>query len=425
MRLIKEIFSILLLVLLFFFSADAKKKEKPRLLVYGSGVEAFAAALQGAKSNVPTLWIMKENEFLPDMPKERFAVKGNDHLDGGVWMDLLMTLGKVKENNDSIARIEKQNINPRLVRNILEEWIESQPLLQVITGVDIESLERKRNSWEVRLSDKQTYKIRSMVDADAAQKIAKPFLGERTYSAFLSPKELNREEFRTILGNGERGGEAYSILFKNLKEAEKEGVYGLGLLTEENRNDVDGIPFRIAYGQALGALASYTAFFNTTIDKVDVRLLQEELLSFNARLMPFRDVPAEDPNFSALQKFALSGVVLGIEDSGLYILDRKKEVSQDEVRQVLDQMHARSKLWFLDNSVDIFTWEEALNYIGFVSFRGQELQKEVEKYFKKNFPSEEEFDKKQNISRYAFGTILSVYENPFRIKIDQKGNLLR
>src|SRR5699024_3964915 len=152
--LIKEIFSILLLVLLFFFSADAKKKEKPRLLVYGSGVEAFAAALQGAKPNVPTLWIMKENEFLPDMPKERFAVKGNDHLDGGVWMDLLMTLGKVKENNDSIARIEKQNINPRLVRNILEEWIESQPLLQVITGVDIESLERKRNSWEVRLSDK-------------------------------------------------------------------------------------------------------------------------------------------------------------------------------------------------------------------------------------------------------------------------------
>lgn len=425
MRLIKEIFSIFLLVLLFFFSADAKKKEKPKLLVYGAGVEAFAAALQGAKSNVSTLWIMKEDEILPDIPQDRFSVQGNDHLDGGIWMDLLMALGKTEEKSDSIARLEKQNINPRLVRNILEEWIDNQPLLHVITGVDIETLERKRNSWEVRLSDKQTYKVKSVVDADAAQKIAKPFLGDRAYSAFLNPKELSKEEFRTILGNGERGGEAYSILFKNLEEAEKEGVYGLGFLAEENRSDVEGIPLRMAYGQALGALASYTAFFNTTIDKVELRLLQEELLSFDARLMPFRDVPAEDPNFSALQRFALSGIVLGVEDSGLYILDRKKEVNQDEVRQVLDQMHARSKLWFLDNSVDIFTWEEALNYIGFVSFRGQELQKEVEKYFQQNFPSEEEFDKKQRISRYAFGTILSVYENPFRIKIDQKGNLLR
>lgn len=425
MRLIKEIFSIFLLVLLFFFSAEAKKKEKPRLLVYGAGVEAFAAAWQGAKSNVPTLWIMKEDEFLPDMPQDRFAVKGNDHLDGGVWMDLLMALGKVKESNDSIAQLEKQNINPRLVRNILEEWIKNQPLLKVVTGTGIETIERKRNGWEVRLSDKQTYNVRSVVDADAAQKLSAPFLGDRTYSAFQSPKDLNKEEFRTILGNGERGEETYSILFKNLEEAEKEGMHSLGFLMEEDHNSVDGIPLRMAYGQALGALASYTAFFNTTIDKVDVRLLQEELLSYNARLMPFRDVSAEDPNFLALQKFALSGIVLGVEDSGLYILDRKKEVSQEEVRLVLDQMHARSKLWFLDNSVDIFTWEEALNYIGFVSFRGQELQKEVEKYFKKNFPSGEEFDKKKNISRYAFGTILSVYENPFRIKIDQKGKLLR
>lgn len=340
-------------------------------------------------------------------------------------MDLLMALGKVKESNDSIAQLEKQNINPRLVRNILEEWIKNQPFLKVVTGTGIETIERKRNGWEVRLSDKQTYNVRSVVDADAEQKLSALFLGDRTYSAFQSPKDLNKEEFRTILGNGERGEETYSILFKNLEEAEKEGMHSLGFLMEEDRNSVNGIPLRMAYGQALGALASYTAFFNTTIDKVDVRLLQEELLSFNARLMPFRDVSAEDPNFLALQKFALSGIVLGVEDSGLYILDRKKEVSQEEVRLVLDQMHARSKLWFLDNSVDIFTWEEALNYIGFVSFRGQELQKEVEKYFKKNFPSGEEFDKKQNISRYAFGTILSVYENPFRIKIDQKGKLLR
>lgn len=425
MRLIKEIFSILLLVLLFFFSADAKKKEKPRLLVYGAGVEAFAAAWQGAKSNVPTLWIMKENEFLPDMPKERFAVKGNDHLDGGVWMDLLMTLGKVKENNDSIARIEKQNINPRLVRNILEEWIESQPLLQVITGINIEAVERKRNGWEVRLSDKQTFRVRSVVDADVEQKIANSVLGDRTYSAFTPTKDLSREEFRVLLANGEKEGEAYSVLFKHLKETEKDGLYGLGLLDEEDRNDWNTIPFRMAYGQVLGALASYTAFFNTTIDKVDIRLLQEELLSFNARLMPFRDVPVEDPNFMALQKFALSGVVLGVEDSGLYILDKKREVKQDEIRYVLDQMHARSKLWFLDNPVEVFTWADALNYIGFISFRGEELQKEVEKYFKKNFPSEGEFDKNQNINRYAFGTILSVYENPFRIKIDQEGNLLR
>jgi hypothetical protein len=50
--------SILFVVALFCAIPGLFAKEvKPSLLVYGSGIEAFAAAVQAARSNVPTLWI--------------------------------------------------------------------------------------------------------------------------------------------------------------------------------------------------------------------------------------------------------------------------------------------------------------------------------------------------------------------------------
>src|SRR5690606_39891905 len=63
--------------------------------------------------------------------------------------------------------------------------------------------------------------------------------------------------------------------------------------------------FQIAYGQTMGAIVSYCAFFKTTVDKIDLRTLQNELLTFRSRLLPAQDVSFKDQNFMSLQRMYL------------------------------------------------------------------------------------------------------------------------
>lgn len=427
MRLNKKIFFSFLLSIAFFSLAQANKIKKPQLMVYGSGFEALTAALQSAKSNVPTLWVIEESGILPNLPAEHFEVVGNENLDGGMWMDLLMQLANAEQPSDSIAYIQKKSINPRLLRNIVEEWISAEKQLTLLTKTSIDKIDKKRSVWEVQLSDKHKYKVRSIVDASEEQKlVSKQFPGEE-YTPILATEKMQIQDFRTLLGNAELDGKAHAIRFQNLKEAEHQGLYGLGILHEMGIEikETAFIPLRMSFGQALGATAAYTAFFKTTIDKVDIRLLQDELMTFGARLLPYQDIAIEDPNYKTLQKFSLSGILIGEQHGDSYQLGKNKEVAQEEVREVFDQMHARSKVWFLDHPIDVFTWKDALDYIGFVSFRGAELEKNIQKDFNDVLHFSGEYEEDRKINRYEFGTILSVYDNPFRIKIDQKGKILR
>lgn len=405
----------------------AQKNKKPQLVVYGSDVEALAAAVQSAKSNVPTLWLIDQMQWLPELPNEAFTVEGNTHLDGGIWMEILMKIGNSKTFSDSVAHIVKKRINPQLLRNAVDEMLTAHENLTIFKNVKIQQINRKRKGWEVQLADKRKYEVRNVVDASLEQDLMKMQNSEGENDSkpvMLATKDLDLNQFRLIVGSASIAGKTHSILFDNMVQGEKEGLFGLGAL-EGIKRIPDNLPIRFAYGQALGAVGAYCAFFKTTHEKIDIRLLQSELLTYGARLIPFQDIAAEDPNFQAIQKFSLAGLLLGYDDNGKYMLDRERIVRQEEVQLVLNQMHSRSKLWFLDHSADEFTWSNLLGFIKFVSFRGDELETMVKKEFNSYLHFSGEYDPEGIMTRYEFGVMLDTFASPYNIKINQKGEIIR
>src|SRR5690606_40286784 len=84
---------------LFLLAKDAK----PTLLVYGAGIEAFVAAVQGARSNVPTLWVVNDDPSFEHYTQSRISIASNHHLDSGIWLELLTQVGGATKPSDSLA----------------------------------------------------------------------------------------------------------------------------------------------------------------------------------------------------------------------------------------------------------------------------------------------------------------------------------
>ena len=70
-------------------------------------------------------------------------------------------------------------------------------------------------------------------------------------------------------------------------------------------------PVVLQIGQAAGALAALSAKENKHPDEIAIRDLQEHLLEHGGYLMPYYDVPPEDPHFSAIQKIGATGLLRG------------------------------------------------------------------------------------------------------------------
>lgn len=64
-------------------------------------------------------------------------------------------------------------------------------------------------------------------------------------------------------------------------------------------------------GQAAGTLAALAAKENVSTTRVSVRNVQAALLSSNAYLMPYFDVPVSHPHFEAVQKIGATGILKG------------------------------------------------------------------------------------------------------------------
>lgn len=70
-------------------------------------------------------------------------------------------------------------------------------------------------------------------------------------------------------------------------------------------------PVVLGIGQAAGTLASVALKAKKTPAEVSIRSVQQALLDQGAYLMPFIDVAPSDPNFEAVQKIGISGILKG------------------------------------------------------------------------------------------------------------------
>ena len=70
-------------------------------------------------------------------------------------------------------------------------------------------------------------------------------------------------------------------------------------------------PVVMQIGQAAGALAALACIEGKNVRKIGVRQVQDELLEAGCYLMPYLDLPKDDPHFKALQRIGATGILHG------------------------------------------------------------------------------------------------------------------
>ncbi|WP_262246476.1 FAD-dependent oxidoreductase [Parapedobacter soli] len=423
----------LLLTIPFLGSAQRKR---PQVLVYGYGADAYAAALQSAMSNLNTVWVVNGDRMMPELTSESVSIANNSHLDAGIWANLLAGIRKEKPT-DSLSIAVKRRINPRLVQDAVDSILGKFNNLTVIQGGTLRSVKRSGKNWRVELSDRSRFKVHAVVDASVDGQLYQMARG--TLDSFNVRTEIPADYFqslpydglaRTGVAVGEDDGRSYTLPLGALIPT---GDYNLFLtryiptVQQLSTGTEADIPLMMHVGQAIGAVAAYTAFFKTTPDKVDVRNVQGELLQYDARLIPFVDVALESSHFDAVQRIGATGMLLGREDGrGRLHFDAEAPVTTAEVKPVLNALFSRSQIWFINHAdVDTITMADLFSYIKFVGQRGDELEGQVQKNWKRRYHFEGEYDEQQPVTRVRMAVLLDAYCNPFDVKVGMDGGIQR
>lgn len=419
---------IVVIVLLYFGMAPLMAKEvKPTMLVYGSGMEAFAAALQAARSNVPTVWVIDQSTYLQELNHQNFSVQNNMGLSGGVWRDLLLETGQLKSKSDSLVLALQKDINPRLMRNAIERILIKQSNLTLINNMQVLQVVKGKKDLTVTLTDKRKYTIRAIVDATPGSDLKK-FVSNS--DLFAKPSRIqplstiSADLRRTLVAIGEYNNEVFGYTWMDVVSRSNTNVFFTSSLIQVALDD-NSLPLRSNVGQAVGAAAAYCSFFKVTADKIDVRKLQTELLAFESRLLPYVDVESGDPNFNAIQKVFLVSLLPLKGQDGALRFDAQDSVKIAEVKDVFNSLYSRSQLWFVDQSTDFFSVKDLLTLIKYVSFRGDEVDREVEKNWSSKLKFTGKFAPERTVNRYEFTVLVDRYAEPYAKAVNTEGKILR
>ena len=403
-----------------------QKAKKPQVVVYGSDLLAFSVAVQSAKSSVPTIWLVEGEQLIPEFSSGQVQIESMPHIDGGVWMEILMEMALAKSRDDSLATVVKQEMNPRLFQNAVEKVLRKLPQLTIMKGEDVLSIKQRKRDWEVQVSSKNKYVVRCVVDASRKQKLSG--IVNISWDSNIEPlqplRALSPAQVRTLVAVGQIGNNLYGTQLEHILVGEKQGFFNFNGVTELLNEDMTLSPFRAAVGQAVGATAAYLAFFKTSADQVDIRKLQTELMTYNARILPYQDIEVNDVHFYALQRFGLASVLPDLHKNEGFHFQKDERVSFEEVEPIFDRLYSRSQLWFLDNKGDYFQWKDFLSLIRFVGLRGDEINKQIEKEWSGKLGFEGNFDSEAIVSRYQFAVIVDSYANPYVKAVTQQGDFV-
>lgn len=385
------------------------KSPKPKILIYGSTMEAYVAALQSAASGVPTLWVNPQGYDFGKDQKQVGEENTSSLLDGGVIHQFIKS---EIQTTDSTALFQQRGKSQSY--QILSP---DNLLFTSVANVDVVQIKRGKN-WSISLSNKQKFDVVTVLDASVnRQLMQKTTLKDIPSFKYKNAKDITLGESRAVVFLGVIGEDVYASTLPDIL-TQKENFYVAdvsGLKVELSKS------FRMSYAQVMGAIAGYCAFFKSTADKVDLRTLQNELLMFRARLLPAIDVSVQDKNFISLQRAYLSGILPTRVLDGQPIFDLKDSVRVSDIKPIINQFYSRAQLWFVDNNPEYLTLKDALNLIKFTAFRGEELDVEVKNKWNKELTFEGDFDPSKVISRYEFAVLFDRYASPFVKKVSQDG----
>ncbi len=251
----------------------------------------------------------------------------------------------------------------------------------------------------------------------------------------------NRESklYRTAIGIGDAIPEqsssfpAYAIPMGAVVEKDAENL----LVTEKAISATNAVnaclsnpSVQMTLGQGVGAMAAYCAFFKTTTQHLNVRIIQGEILDYKGWLLPFTDIPQSGSYFRAIQQVCATGLLQGVQekkDNSIEVhFNPDGIVSTDEIKPVLLEMYSRAFLWFNKEKPSTqFTIGNLLSLISdYTLVDSKDLQKNLEKTWTNQYKLPGSFDLNRPITRLEFAVIANKYLNPFAKKVDLRGRVI-
>lgn len=411
------------------------QSKHPQVLVYGSGADAFAAAMQSAMSNLNTVWLSPDDKLVPELTTEMSVIEHNHYLDGGIWATVLAHTMSYDERNDSVSTIAKKRINPQIVENTINELIGRYPNLTLIRGAELRQVSQSRRYWRIELSNRTRYRVRTLVDASASTNLFQMALPDSSANSHLvlTSDYFNADAYEALMRTGvavsDLGHPPFSVPLATLVPNDDNNIFpirNLPVMQQLMTGTISDVPLLMHVGQAIGAAAAYVAFYETTSDKIDLRSIQSEIIQYGARLIPFQDIPIESPHFQAIQRVGATGLLPGqINANGLFSFIPEGTVSTQEIAPVMDRLYSRSQIWFTDHQADTMRMSDLLDLIKYVSHRGNELEGHVEKNWQRRFLFNDSYDANMTITRRHFAVLMDAYCKPFDVKVGLDGTIYR
>ncbi|WP_114939730.1 FAD-dependent oxidoreductase [Mucilaginibacter endophyticus] len=187
---------------------------------------------------------------------------------------------------------------------------------------------------------------------------------------------------------------------------------------------------QMAIGQGAGATAAYCAFFKTTTQNLNVRIIQGELLDFKAWLMPFTDIKPNDPYFRAIQQVGTSGLLKGVQktegNSTRLLFQPDSLVATTEIKPTLEETYTRGFLWFnKEKPGAVFTVGNLLSFISETTLTDPHtLEIAMQKAWKEQYKFTSPFDMKRPVTRREFAILANRFFNPFARSVDIAGRMV-
>ncbi|MGI4751642.1 MAG: FAD-dependent oxidoreductase [Janthinobacterium lividum] len=187
---------------------------------------------------------------------------------------------------------------------------------------------------------------------------------------------------------------------------------------------------QMTLGQGIGSIAAYCAFFKTTTKTLKLRLIQNEILSYHGYLLPFTDVLQNDPQFIAIQKIGVTGLLQGVQKakggSAFVFFMPDSVVNTAEIKPVLSEIYTRSFLWFNKNRpAEFFTIGNMLSFIEELNLRDEKtFRLQIQNNWKTKLHLKSDFELSRPITRREFSALADVYLKPFDRSVDLTGKLL-
>jgi hypothetical protein len=412
----------LFLILSLFTPGLQAQTIKTGVLVVGNTPAGVSAAIQSARSGAKTTYLTQSLSVNPVFAEEDLQYLWN------IRNHYFLKERKKSKVTDSIIATK---INLLKATDLIKNIADTVKNLSLNHNNVIDEITKDGKGWEVRLKGGQ--KIKTDVIVDATDKLSLASLLRIDLKKLVSIPLKSDNPFDSKLV---RSGLATGYLELANNERSIASIPPGALIPAGFENFIvipkqigQVKPERMGLGQAAGTIAAYCAFFKTTTKTINIRVVQGELLAFDAVLIPYSDIDLKDPNFKAFQQLGLSGLMkLNMVKEGninKIKFDTAGTITAAELKAPMKEFYTRSQIWFADNKADTLTIGDAISLFMFTATRGEELKKEIEEGWKVSFKFNSKFDLKRNISRKEFGILADRYLQPFNVRVDPAGNLMR